>query len=141
MDVLRFPQGVVALDIDAPTWYFTSGEGRRVMEGAVRELARRVSDKFGLGLFWLYHTWSGMHVLFENTVPDPIETMRWASEQQGWHECKGHLAHCISRGVTLRVGKKDVYPEYDIRPAACNPPVVGGHVEAHHRAVMGYRGE
>lgn len=136
--VMQFPVGTVALDIDAPTAFFEEGPGRGTMLTAVRKLAADLSQRFGLGLYWLYHTGSGLHVIFQCRLScwDAVKTVLVeAFERKGWHECGGHALHCTdAEQMQLRVGHKPGRP-WDIEPVPGNPPVsrAPAYVQEHER--------
>ena len=132
------PAGVVALDVDAPTDFYEEGPGIELIVKGVRALAANLSQEHHLGLFWLYFTGNGMHVLFERLLPGgcqmALHAMCDARERfTGWRECSGHLGHCTDAdAVQLRVGCKPGRP-WDITSVPGNPPVSGGpaHVQEH----------
>ena len=136
--VMRFPVGAVGLDIDAPTAFFEEGPGRDAMLEGVRALADETSQRFGLGLYWMYHTLSGVHVLFQCRL-SCWEAVKYvlteAFQNKGWHECGGHALHCSdAEEVQLRVGHKPGRP-WDITPVPGNPPMshAPAHVQEHAR--------
>jgi hypothetical protein len=132
----RFEPGVVALDFDAPTEYFYAPcNGRKEMIKQVMEIAKELSHKYGLGLFWLYETYSGIHVIFQCRLCSheaALKVMEDANDRTGWHECGGHLSFADRNGyVELRVGCKPGR-EFDLYPYKPNPPAsICPHVERH----------
>lgn len=134
----HFDDGIIALDIDAPTRYFWDGNpGREKMVQGVEELCQALSRKYDLGRFWIYHTLSGVHVIFERRT-DISAVLEDATFRSGWHECGGHYDHCIPQGhCSLRVSRKqgrgwDIYPVegYDVDT---NVPL---HVRGHRDALL-----
>jgi hypothetical protein len=139
MYIQRFPPGVVALDFDAPSAFFylgNPGTGRKEMIKRVKEVADELSHKYGLGLYWIYETLSGLHVIFQNKLAShqaALDVMADASNRRdGWHECGGHLTFSAQDGyVSLRVGHKSKR-EWDLYPYKLNPPAsICPHVEEH----------
>jgi len=137
--VMDLPPGTVALDIDAPSDFYNEEPGRSTMIEGARKLARRLSEQHNLGLFWLYRTGHGLHVLFENCLPSYEEAQavldRAGRQRRGWHECPGHAAMCRdTRAVQIRIGHKPSRP-WDIEPVPGNPPVscAPAHIREHER--------
>jgi hypothetical protein len=131
----RFPVGVVVLDLDEPE------EGDTSLQ-AVKDFAVQVSRAHGLGLYWLYRTGHGFHVIYQCQLAchyDALSVMTSASRQQGWHECGGHLDCTVEDdAVELRVGCKPDR-EFDIEPVPGNPPAsICPHV-AEHEALLARR--
>lgn len=120
---MHFPDGVVALDIDAPGDSFDQEPLRGIMVWKVRELAGGLSAKWSLGRFWLYHTGSpGMHIIFERPTANWREILDDARHRNGWRECNGHAEISQDDGYcALRVGHKESRPEWDIFPLEDNP--------------------
>jgi len=142
-----FPRGVVALDVDSPIHtneYYYGEPGRPQMVAEVRAWAQDLSEQFGLGRFWMYHTLSGLHVIFEiPAVAMWDDVMTSASLGDSWHECWGHIRHCEDAGdrAVLRVSRKvemEHTRPWDIIPADDNPPLQGAppHVLAHCDALL-----
>ena len=142
--VMRLPVGAVGLDIDAPGAFFEKGVGRMMMIVQVRKLATKLSRTYGLGLYWLYHTASGLHVIFQCRLScwSAVKVVLMeAFKQEGWHECGGHAQCCYDAGhVQLRVGHKPRRRYWDINPVLGNPPVDAApdHVREHAR-LLGLR--
>ena len=131
----RLPVGVVALDLDEPE------EGDTSLL-AVKDFAVQVSRAHGLGLYWLYRTGHGFHVIYQcrqASHSNALSIMTTASTQQGWHECWGHLDLTVAdEAVELRVGCKPGR-EFDIEPVPGNPPAsICPHV-AEHEALLAQR--
>lgn len=123
--VQDFEEGIIALDIDAPTDYFSDGPGEEIMIEGVRELAADVAESWGLGLFWLYRTGNGVHVIFQCKVACWSIVFAILEDTNHcdscWHECGGHALWCtVDSMVQLRVGRKPGRP-WDIFPVAGNP--------------------
>jgi hypothetical protein len=134
-----FPEGVVVLDIDAPTEYYHHGsEGRSILIERAEALCDELSEKYELGQYWLYHTKTGLHAIFERRVESWIEVLWEAEQREGFRECGGHASVCRSNGfATLRVSRKegrgwDIYPVegYDVDT---NVPL---HVRGHRDALL-----
>jgi hypothetical protein len=131
----RLPVGVVALDLDEPE----KGDTSLL---AVKDFAVQISRAHGLGLYWLYQTLHGFHVIYQCQLAchyDALRIMTDASRQQGWHECGGHLDLVAEDdAVELRVGCKSDR-EFDIEPVPGNPPAsICPHV-AEHEALLARR--
>ena len=120
------PSGVVALDVDAPTEFYNGEDtGRLAMVKAVQELAAALSRKHGLGLWWLYETGNGLHIIFQAQLHSfkAVEAvLKTAYNLPAWHECGGHAGICQDvQACVLRVGCKPNRP-FDLRPWYTNPP-------------------
>jgi hypothetical protein len=108
----------------------------------VKDFVVQVSRAHGLGLYWLYRTGHGFHVIFQCQLAchfDAVMVMTKASVSKGWHQCLGHLdmvAH--DDAMELRVGRKPGQ-EWDIEPVPGNPPAsICPHV-AEHEALLARR--
>lgn len=137
-----FETGVVALDIDAPTDFFTEGGGRDVLVKGARELARELSHKYGLGLYWIYDTLNGVHVIFQCKLASWRRVRKVLVDaycHDGWHECGGHALCCTDRETCgLRVGCKPGRP-FDIWPVPGNPPASTTPHIREHEALLAQR--
>ena len=131
-----FEPGVIALDFDAPTeFFYAQKNGRQAMVEQVEAIAKEISRKYGLGLYWMYETLSGIHVIFQCRLAShelALDVMRDAHEREGFHACGGHVFCAENRGyVELRVGHKPDR-EWDLYPYKLNPPAsICPHVKRH----------
>ena len=130
------PEGVVALDLDAPTpEYEAGGELRDLFLSKARTLAALTTEEWDLGAWWIIATQSGFHVLFEKPTDAWAEVLLWGTKQWPWKECEGHFSKCLYWGcVTLRVSRKGDR-EWDLEFLG-SPEGAPEHVLAHHRYIQ-----
>ena len=154
--VVSLPTGAVALDVDAPLELFCGEVDDSCTEEAiarrptleevyrsqvadgVRALAADLSQKHGLGRFWLYQTGHGAHVLFENLLRDweaVYDVLLDANSREDWFEDGGHAQLCDDAMETqIRVGAKPGRP-FDIVPCPGNPNSPPSHIREHDALV------
>ena len=102
-----FEPGVVALDLDEPEdcpGNFLAG---------VKHLATQMSREYCLGLYWLYQTLHGYHVIYQCRLASEDAAMKVVAKAttiQPVHECWGHAQWIADYGPTLRVGCKPYRP-------------------------------
>lgn len=133
------PDGVIALDFDAPTKEYGGGWLQELFRDRVEEQCKKLAKKYGLGRHWTYETGSpGLHVIFEHPIENDqfIEVFMDATDPDfsisPFYACSGHACVCVNNTQSvLRVGHKpdrawDIIPLSD---GADAPP----HVVEHDR--------